>query len=280
MHDNDEILDTNKAFLKALRANKKKITQYSILCVLWSIGCIFLVPWSFLSEFGLLIMGFPWFIFFGYMSSVYSKARESFWMQISTKYGWTYTHHKNILKEKALLFGIGHSISVGHGISGNYQDRPFHIFEYEYAVGSGKQKTTYSFTVFEVKFTGNFPHLYLNYKDDGYANTPALISSLAKLSLPKEFEDKFKLYSPKEYEIETLEIFTPDFFTHLLNCGWKHDMEFVDGELLIYRRSQFNNFTDLDTELNTIKKFVDFLSPRLNRLTFTHIGDHSPLLSG
>ena len=233
-----------------------------------------------MSDWGMILIGIPWFIFFGYLGVIYSKVREAFWMQIASKYGWTYTRYKNTLKEKALLFSMGDSIEVGHGITGNYNDQPFHIFEYTYEVGHGKHKATFSFTVFEIKFTGTFPHLYLNYKSDGYANTPALFSSLATLSLPPEFENEFKLYAPKEYEIETLEIFTPDILSHLLDCGWKHDMEFVEGELVIYRRSHFNNFNDLDAELNKIKKFVDILSPKLNRLKLTEIGDHSALLVG
>ena len=170
---------------------------------------------------------------------------------------------------------MGHSKMAQHGIDGTYNNQPFHVFEYQYTVGYGKHSTTYSLTVFEVKFKGTFPHLYLNYKGDWYANTPSPFASLAQISVPKEFENKFKLYAPKEYEIETLEIFTPDIFALLIDSEWNHDMEFIDGELVIYTNKRFNSFVKLDAELVKIKKFIDILAPRLNKLKLAQIGDIS-----
>ncbi|OGI60389.1 hypothetical protein A2641_01600 [Candidatus Nomurabacteria bacterium RIFCSPHIGHO2_01_FULL_37_25] len=274
-----EVLDIKKVFFQILKKKIKNIILGTFLLLIWSVLCIiFLVPKITSSDFGFFLILFPWLLFLGWLSILYSKVREAFWKQLALKYGWEYTSTKNISQEKALLFNIGHSKFAPYGIIGSYNNHPFHIFEYEYTIGSGKHKTTYSFTVFEVKFTGTFPHLYLNYKSDGYSNMPSVFSSLAKISVPYEFEDKFKLYAPKEYETETLEIFTPDIFALLIDSKWNHDMEFVDGELIIYRNEKFNNFTDLDGEFNKIKKFISILSPRLNRLKLTQIGDIAPLL--
>lgn len=276
-----EVLDTKKVFFQTLRKNSKKIILFILLSFLWSCAWIVFTPdllHLLPSELGFLLIFLPWFFIIGWLCLLYGNIRKAFWMQLALKYKWEYTFTKNISYEKALLFKIGHSQAARHGIIGSYNNLPFHIFEYDYTVGSGKHKTTYYFTVFEIKFTGTFPHLYLNYKSDWYSNSPSMFSSLAKISVPKEFEDKFKLYAPKEYEIETLEIFTPEIFALLLDSNWNHDMEFVDGELVIYRKAKFNNFTALDAELNKIKKFVDILSPRLNRLRVNQIGDISYLL--
>ncbi len=275
-----EVLDTNKIFIQALRKRLDYIVLGIIVSLLWDALCIFiLLPKSILySDVGFGILAIPWGICFIFLFALYAKIREAFWNQLANKYGWEYYPNKNIVDEKALVFNLGHTKIAQHGIRGKYNDQPFQIFEYAYSVGSGKSKTTYEFTIFEIKFTGTFPHLYLNYKDDGYANTPSFFASLAKISVPKEFENKFKLYAPKEYEIETLEIFTPDIFSHLLEEKWNHDMEFVDGELVIYSRILFNSFTELDAELTKIKKFIDILSPRLNRLKLAQIGDISASL--
>jgi len=274
-----DVLNTNKAFSQILKKRREKIMLFILIVAI----CIFILlkfsPNIIINtNLILFITSIPLFIMVMWLGILYSKIREAFWRQIALKYNWTYTPAKDISKEKALLFSVGHSKKAHNGITGNYNNLPFYIFEYQYTIGSGKDSRTYNFTVFEVKFTGTFPHLYLNYQNDWYSNSPSIFSSFAKISLPQEFADKFKLYVPKEYEIEALQIFTPDVFSILLDSNWNHDMEFVDGELIIYSNKQFSNFTDLDSELTKIKKFVDILSPLLNRFKLHQIGDYSSSL--
>ena len=274
-----EIVDTKKLFYQLVKKDYKKLFLWIFVSLLWTIASIAFLPHVIIeSELGFLIFLSPWFLHAALLVGLYGQIREAFWKQLSLKYNWEYQSFKDTSEEKSLLFQIGHSRIVHHGIQGTYNNLPFHIFEYEYTRGSGKSKRTYSFTVFEVKFAGTFPHLYLNYKSDWYSNTPSMFSSLARISVPSEFADKFKLYAPKEYEIETLEIFTPNIFAFLLDSKWNHDMEFINGELVIYNDEKFTNFTSLDAELNKIKKFIDTLSPLLNRLRLTQIGDISPPL--
>ena len=273
-----EVLDTKREFLVQLQKKAVKVILFALFSLVWGCLWIIFIPDILSSLFGFIVFILPGSFFVIWLCTIYAKIREAFWRQLALKYKWEYTASKDISKEKALLFKVGDSASAAHGINGSYNGQPFHIFEYEYTIGTGKNKQTFSFTVFEVKFSGTFPHLYLNYKKDWYSNTPPLFSSLAKISVPEEFEKKFKLYAPKEYEIETLEIFTPDVFAALLDLKWNHDMEFVDGELVIYRKAKFSNFKSLDAELDKIKKFVDILSPLLNRLKLTQIGDISPML--
>ncbi|OGI68057.1 hypothetical protein A2738_02610 [Candidatus Nomurabacteria bacterium RIFCSPHIGHO2_01_FULL_42_15] len=269
-----EVLDTKQAFFAVLKKKSKNIFLAVFISTAWSVCFFIFLPKEItLSDLGFYILITPWVLFGVYLAMLYSKVREAFWMQLALKYKWDYIATKNTLDEKALLFKIGHSPKSHHGISGTYNGQPFHIFEYQYTVGYGKHKTTYSFTVFEIKFSGTFPHLYLNYKGDWHANPPSMFSSLANISVPPQFADKFKLYSPKEYEIETLEIFTPEIFAELLDSKWDHDMEWVEGELVIYTRKKFNNFASLDAEVARIKKFIDVLSPRLNKSKLSSIGD-------
>ncbi|MFA6000207.1 MAG: hypothetical protein WC783_04510 [Candidatus Paceibacterota bacterium] len=274
-----DVLDANKAFSQILKKRREKI----MLAILVVAICIFILfkffPNTIMNpSLVLFITSIPLFIMIMWLAILYSKIRQAFWKQIALKYNWTYTPTKDISREKALLFSMGHSKITENGITGNYINNPFYIFEYQYTIGSGKHSRTYNFTVFEVKFTGTFPHLYLNYKNDWYSNSPSMFSSFVKISLPQEFADKFKLYVPKEYEIEALQIFTPDVFSLLLDSEWDYDMEFVDGELIIYSNTRFGNFVELDNELNKIKKFVDILSPLLNRFQLHKIGDYSSSL--
>lgn len=215
------------------------------------------------------------FIILGWLVFSYNKIRQNFWKTVALKYGWKYEETRDIDKEKGLIFQIGHSKSAYNTINGNYLSKPFNFFEYKYSTGSGKNQSHFYFTVFEVKFDGTFPHLYLNYKKD-WSSSISFSYNMASIPLPSEFAKIFKLYSPKEYEIETLQIFTPDVFQMLLDFGWDYDMEFVDGELIIYRSKGFSNFKDLDKEVERIKKIVSLFAPLLNRMKLSLIGDITP----
>ncbi len=277
--EHSEVLDIKKVYSSTLKKKSKILALVVSLSILWILAVLFFLPREVaFSQVGIYLSALPLFIISGWLSKIYLRIRESFWKQLALKYKWEYTATKNIANEKALLFQIGHSRRVQYGIAGSYNNQPFHIFEYQYSTGNGKNKSTYSLTVFEIKFSGTFPHLYLNYKNDGYSNIPFMFSTLATIPVPGEFEKKFTLYAPKEYEIETLEIFTPDIFALLIDLKWNHDMEFIDGELVIYRKAKFDNFVDLEAELIKVRKFIDILSPRLNRLKLAQIGDLSPLL--
>ncbi len=275
----EEEITIDAAFWKDVNEKRNDIFIVFVIAALWSLFFIkFLSPVDLGSSWGVYTFTFPWFCVLLWMGVIYAKAKTRFWKEIAHKYGWEYKSTKDISNEKALLFKIGYEKRGRHGITGTHKTQPFHIFEYQYATGYGKSKTINSFTVFEVKFTGTFPHLYLNYRYDWHSNAPSFFSSLANISVPGEFGHLFKLYAPKEYEIETLEIFTPEIFAHLIDSGLDHDIEFVDGELVIYSKRHFSNFIDLDKELVKVKKLIDILSPRLNKLKLTPIGDLSPLL--
>ncbi|MDP3996851.1 MAG: hypothetical protein Q8P86_04140 [bacterium] len=212
--------------------------------------------------------------------TLYVKAKEAFWKQFAKSRGWTHKTYKNLNAEKALLFKEGHSGKVGHIVEGNYQNHSLQIFEYVYVTGSGKHKSDHYYTVFEVLFDGTFPHLYLNNHTDSkhFGLTKRFFPPRPRLSLPSEFENKFHLYVPKEYEIEAYEVFSPDTLQFLIDFGWQHDLELVDGELLIFRQKHINSLSELEEELNLIQKFIDHLAPKLNRLKLHQIGDHLPVL--
>lgn len=218
----------------------------------------------------------PILIPIAWYGKIWEKVHSTFWKQVAKKYGWRLVDSKDLTKENALLFKQGHSGRTGVCLIGHSEGRFFEIFQYFYTVGHGKHATTYEFMVFEFKVKGTFPHLYVNNKKDSLHFSGRMF--MPKISLTPEFEKQFELFAPKEYEIEALEIFTPDTMQHLLDTGWRHDLELVDSEILIYRYHHFNGAKELEDEYTRIQKFVDYLMPKLNRLKLEKIGDMPHML--
>lgn len=204
-----------------------------------------------------------------YISIVGSGARDSFWKQLADINGWRYTNHGAPEQELGVMFRSGKYMKKSHIISGNINNRQFRIFNYEFGVkGSSEKGIVYHYTVFAFKFNGFFPHIYLNNSHNSYG-----VNVGEKIPLPAEFEKKFSLSAPKEYEIEALEIFTPDVLTSLLDGGFTYDIEFVNQEMLIFSEGQINNFEKLEKEFRRALELEDLFDEKLDKFKFQPIGD-------
>ncbi len=269
---NQESLNIKNIFSKSLRKNTTTLFVFLFILMLCVLLILNVLPSNLDPEHIILGFSITLIILFLYLNSWYLESKKSFWKKVAEKYTWKYEHSKNTVSEKGLLFNIGNPEPVQNCIVGNHNGQKIQIFEYSYILTQGKSKIHFDFTVFEISFSGTFPHLYLNYKKDWYSNYPTN-TKLAKISLPTEFEEIFKIYAPKEYEIEILEILTPEILQVLIDNGWDYDMEFVDGELIIYKNIKFQSFEDMDRDLTKVRKLIDTLSPRLNKMKIYKIGD-------
>jgi len=237
-----------------------------------------LIALGILSLFNFLLLGIFCIGLFALYGYILNQVKSLFWKEFAESRGWSYEENRSIVGEKALLFREGDTQMARHTIRGTYNDQPLSLFEYTYTEGSGKHKRTYRYTIFEIKFAGVFPHLYLNNITNGdYVSFFSKIG-LPKLSLPAEFEKKFALYAPKEYEIEALAIFSPNTLNFLLDTKWRHDFELVESELIISRMQHIGNRNELESELAAVQKLIDHLAPKLNRASFSPIGNYPATL--
>lgn len=202
----------------------------------------------------------------------FSAKRKKFWTDFALLNGWLYSRSHDISKERWLI-GSDRRYSE-HMLKRDLDGYPTRIFNYTFVTGGGKNSTSHYLTVFGFTFPGSFPHLYL---DRG--GTTVDVWGEKIISLPSEFEEKFKLFAPREYEIEALQIFTPDILWHLLEVDFKYDIEFVDREVLIFVDGHIDNLERFEKEFEAAKKIRDLLAPTLNSIKFSPIGDQPYYLS-
>jgi len=213
---------------------------------------------------------------FVYFMFVLEGVRILFWKEFAQINGWEYKNKYDKFisiqnspnNESALMFKQGHSQSITNEINGTINNRNFRIFSYNFSVGYGKSRRTYLYTVFCFKHNGSFPHIYLNSLYNEWDAYPG-----EKIPLPKDFEDKFSLHTPRKYEIEALEIFTPDILMNLIDNDFHYDVEFVNQEILIFTAGQINNFKDLEKNFNKSLELNDLFSKKLDNFKFEKIGD-------
>lgn len=219
-------------------------------------------------DFDVRIVFLPLIIIFFYVAKIADEIRTSFWKQFAEINGWHYKSYGDPDQESGIMFKQGNGGSISNIIEGVIDGRQFRIIEYDFSVGSGKSKKTYYYAVFAFKFNGSFPHIYLNNKYNSYG-----LSVGEKIPLSSEFEKRFTLFAPKEYEIEALEIFTPDILANLLDNGFPHDVEFINQEVLIFTNGQINDFNQLEKEFKRALGIEDLLDEKLDKFKFEKIGD-------
>lgn len=202
-----------------------------------------------------------------------NRIESIFWKQVAEVNGWQYKENSDVSKEPGVMFRQGHSGNISYYIEGVIHGRQFRIFRYTFTVGYGKATTHYSYIVFAFKFNGSFPHIYLNNKHNAYG-----ISTGEKIPLPLEFEKKFSLSAPKKYEIEALQIFTPDVLAKMLDNGFIYDIEFVEQEVLMFVGGAINDFEKLENAFNKALELEDLLDEKLDKFKFNTIGNMPHIL--
>ncbi len=203
-----------------------------------------------------------------YVIYINNKIRKSFWREFATINSWHYAEQGNPDQEHGIMFRREGIRSISNIVFGVIDGRQFRVFNYSFTIIHSNYIEKYNFTVFAFKFDGIFPHIYLNSKQNSYG-----INVGEVIPLSGEFDKKFTLSAPKKYEIEALEIFTPDVMVKLLDNEFFHDIEFVDSEMLIFTSGNMNSSEKLEKEFKKVLEIEDLLDEKLDRFKFSKIGN-------
>ena len=218
-----------------------------------------------------LIFLFPLslFIIAVYYGFLYEKASKTFMQHFAKTNGFHY--EEMALRETASgrLFGVGTNRHISHVLLGKYQNYPIRIFNYEYVIGSGKHRQTYYFTVLEISFEKTkFPHILLQSDKmwrHSYRDYLGEVKD-TQIHVQGQFEDHFKLYATKGYEVEVLEIFTPDLLMYLVEKAKYFNIEFSDNKITIFDDTTLSTKKELDLLFEIAKKILGSHGEIIDRL--------------
>ena len=136
----------------------------------------------------------------------------------------------------------------------------------KYTTDVGRFSTTVHWGYVAIRLGTRLPHLVL----DATGNDPWFGSSLPRrfpsehrLRLGAEFDRRFTLYCPPEYEAEALRLFTPDVMERFIDRVAALDVEIVDDWLFLYVRGDLVR-PDPET-WRWIGSVVDVLVERVGR---------------
>jgi hypothetical protein len=218
-----------------------------------------------------LLLG-PWMFFVIIYGLFRIKVIEKFWIDFASEKGFTYQKTGDVSLEKGLMFRQGDFRAITNLVQGTEDSVPVSFFNYRFDIGSGKNRKIYEYVVFEFKTTGTFPNLVLNYTKGRFR-----LSKGKPLEVPG-LQGLYEVFVPEQYEIEALQIFTPDILALLTDLEIASDIEFCDGEILIYTEGMVASRAELDMRYTRARTFVQKLYPILSTMRLTPIGDYSAVL--
>ena len=163
------------------------------------------------------------------------------------------------------LFSIGDKRSIRNVVTSFFGDNPTRFFNYKYSRGFGRTIKVYRFTIWETKFRKvEFPHILLQSKKMPRFGKKA--KNETKVSLKGNLDDSFRLYVARGYEIEVLQIFTPEVLQMLCDKSSEFSIEFAGNSMYIYDNTVVKNNKQLKELFDVARGIFDSAGPLINRL--------------
>ncbi len=161
---------------------------------------------------------------------IYSKVDNRFYEQIAEVNGYGY-EPKGYVEAIGHVFQIGDSRKFEDIISGTFENHSLKLFVYSFTTGSGKHRVTHKLSICELTFPTKTPNIVLNAKN--FSSYSLFDFKLDKLKLEGDFHKYFTLYCEPGYEIEALQIFTPDIMQDFIDKSRAYDVEFIKDKVYI-----------------------------------------------
>jgi hypothetical protein len=159
------------------------------------------------------------------------------------------------------VFTLGHGKKLYNEISGIYQNCPIDLFNYDYTYGEGESSDTIHRTIFIIDFQSPVPHITLTKHQFRFFQ-----SRLGKkVKLEGDFGDKFDFIVQEGFEIEALQIFTPDLMVKIQD-EWHYELEFIGTKLIICSGGTITKLADLQKFYTAAKYLAARFDPMIDKM--------------
>ncbi len=234
-------------------------TEYRAPTIIIIIIALLLLPLVFVSfNFLVIIIAF----FSIYLGSIHAKVHKRFMSEFAKDNGFKYTENIPLSFVKGKFFKFGHSQRISHVVSGDYKEHSMRLFNFRATTGHGRNSRSHFFTVFEVFFKKTqFPHILLQSR-----KMRKYSKGGNRISLEDEFKKDFQLFCIDGYEIEVLQIFTPEILRFIKDKKLKFSVEFIEDRMYVYDNIRISKREHLLELFKLVGETLESVGPLLNRL--------------
>lgn len=209
-------------------------------------------------------------VYFGILKGLQLHlAQIKFMRDYAKDHNFQYIETFDVATLRGRLFKTGDQGQPSNAIVGMYNNVPIKIFNYTYSVGSGKHRRTYPFTICEVEIEKTkFPYIFLQSKTMSQYHSSDMFGEDQDVSIPLTggTESYFSLSCTKNYELETMQIFTEELLGLLKTYSQNFSIEFAENKIYFYDDTIIRNQKDLDQLFTVVKSTLDNTGGLLQRL--------------
>ena len=203
--------------------------------------------------FGLLaVYGYQW-----------QKLMGSFLEKFASETGYSYEDTAGTDSVSGVIFDFGSNQNLSKIVTGKYFNQDTRLFIFNTTVGSGKSRHVERFSVLEISFDTMLPNILL----DNHLNnisawyTIGTRQNETKLSLEGDFQKYFTLYVAKQYEVEALQIFTPEIMQMFINEAKNMGVEMYKNKVYLYYPGEISKKEQLVSVYTLAKEIILRLGP-------------------
>ena len=275
---NEPILDVDTSATQYFQKNyKNEMTAGIIFVGLWEITIVFfvfrhLINGHTISEDGVegifLLIALPFFVAFGIFASLKNRLLQQFYQQFARANGFSYQKKGWLENRQGAIFKVGHSAAMENIVSGQLNNLPINLFNYHYTVGSGKSAQTFQKTILELGLTTLTPPMLLLVDWHGFGDdiSDNNIKNVSKISLSESLEKHFNLFAERKFEMEALQIFTPDFLNLIYEKYKQFSLDFCGSKLYVYSSGVIAKKAELDLMVEFLKILTERLGQKLGSM--------------
>lgn len=271
---NEPILNVDASVSGYLKKNyRTEIIFSGIFIALWEIIIGFFASRSFvngnLSEDegkGIIFLMFmPIGIAFVILAKLKNRLLHVFYKQFAAANKFTYQKKGWLENRQGAIFKVGHSANMSDIIQGQVAGLPLSLFNYGYTVGSGKNSQMYEKTILEIDLKILTPPILLLVDAHGFGDNISdnTLSRVSKIDLGGDWEKHFNLYTETKFEVEALQIFTPEFLHLIYDKYKKFSLDFLGQNFYVYSNGVIANKADLDLMLEFARLVAEKIGNKL-----------------
>jgi len=162
------------------------------------------------------------------------------------------------------IFNLGCPTNFENIIGLKIKNHKTLFFHYEYETGSGKNKSSHYFTILEIKFDATFPRILLNPKksllETNITNEFEGVLDPIEINLDGELCDTHELITEKNFQLEALQIFTPDMIGGLADYEYLR-LDLDNNNVNIIREYAIDNRTDFEKMFKLADYLIEKIDP-------------------
>ncbi len=202
------------------------------------------------------------------------RLRKRMFEDFAKNHGYAFSAHKEKDFGDGSLFLGGKNKSVSEFISGVLENIPVEFFNFDFIVertDSKGQRTKehHNFFVIDMDLGTVTPSILLRYK--GSNTVPKVYFGRADVRLEGQMGDIYDLEVEKEFEIEALQIFSPDIMQEILSVierpeKPKLNVEFYGNHAIVFIEGEINNPDLLESVYNMSSDLAKHWAPLMVRI--------------